>query len=176
MKSVTLCIVTLAVALVVTSLRAEENKGVPGEAKKALKVFVGNWKTEITKNGKAAGTSTHTRKWADGDHCLVMTTTSNQGGQDSKAAGIAGWDAKGKQIVEHWNSSLGLSGTVIYPLDSMAKDLWKGTFSVTLADGTGFDGTCELRIKPNGWTYVSHWTQDGKEMIRKSVTRRADGK
>ena len=147
---------------------------VPMKARSKLQLFVGNWKSETFMNGEKIGASTENRRWSPGRHSVFMTTTGKEGGENRTGSGISGWDAKRRLIIEHWHTSDGLSAEVRYPLSGMQPGKWKGDLTVTFGDGEAFDGTCTLDINADGWVSIAKWKQDGKESVRKSVTRRLE--
>lgn len=174
MKPLTMYLTALVVSLTVSIVDAEESNGIPKNARKALQYFVGNWESDVYQNGEKLGTSKGIRKWAPGKHSVVMTTSASENDIEVHTSGISGWDAQGQQLVEHWFGSNGLYAAVRYPLRGMKKDSWSGNFSVTFGDGKSYDGDCELQVKPDGWVWTARWKQDGKEMVRKSVTRNTE--
>lgn len=157
--------------LVATSVTTRK-LSVPIKAQNALQRFVGNWKSETSMNGETIGSSTDNRRWSLGRHSVFMTSNGTEGGASRTGSGISGWDAKNKQIVEKWHSSDGLSVEVRYPFSGMKPGEWKGDFTVTFGDGKAYDGTCTIDFDADSWVWIAKWKQDGKDMVRKSVTRR----
>ena len=173
MRTATFHIATLcALSVLASSAPAGESATIPKEALDALEFFVGNWEDEISVNGEKFGTGADKRRWAPGKHCLVMTSSGEENGAPVAGSGMSGWDAKGKQLVEHWYGSQGLYAAVRYPLSGMKNGLWKGTFTVVFGDGKAFDGECELKKTENGFVWTARWEQEGKEFVRKSIARR----
>jgi hypothetical protein len=170
-------VVVLSTLLTIASTAtAGEPAEISAEALKALKFFVGNWEGETFENGEKIGTDADKRRWAPGKHCLIMTSSGEESGAQVSSSGLSGWDAKGKQLVEHWYGSQGLYAAVRYPLRDMKDDLWKGTFTVIFGDGQAFDGDCELKKTEEGFVWTARWEQDGKENVRKSIARRVKRK
>lgn len=145
---------------------------IPPMALKALQFFVGRFQGETFVNGEKIGGGIDERKWMPGKYCVLMSGTDTEAGSQLYSAGLSGWDAKGKQLVETWHDSNGLHAAVRYPLSGMKADAWQGNFSVTYPDGRSYDGLCTLDIEDNGWTWTARWKEDGKEMVRKGVSRR----
>jgi hypothetical protein len=161
-----------ALLLVATNANAGESATIPKEALRALRFFVGNWESETFENGKKIGRDADKRRWAPGKHCLIMTSSGEERGAKVVASGLCGWDAKAKQLVEHWYGAQGLYAEIRYPLAGMKKDVWEGTFSVVFGEGKAFDGECELEKTEDGFVWTARWEQEGKELVRKSVARR----
>ena len=155
---------------------ADESARVPKKALDALRFFVGNWESETIENGEKIGQDSDKRRWAPGKHCVTMVSSGDEGGALLHSSGLSGWDAKSKQLLEHWYGSRGLYAAVGYPLDGMGKDVWKGTFTVIFADGKAYDGECELEKTEDGFVWTARWKQEGKEFVRKSIARRVKRK
>ena len=103
-----------------------------------------------------------------------MSGSGSENGRTIHYAGVSGWDAKGKQLLEHWHASDGLFLTIRYPLSEMKGDVWSGTLTLNVDNGTQQDGTCTLEKTKDGFVFTARTTLDGKETVRKSVTRRFD--
>ena len=155
-----------------TTGSTSEQGGIPARARRALSFFLGKWESETYQNGEEIGEDNDSRTWLPGKHAILMKTVGTENGAQLHSSGISGWDAKGKQIVESWHSSDGLFATIRYPIQGMTKDMWSGDFTVTFGDGSRYDGECSLHVQKKGWTWVARWVEDGKQMERKSVTRR----
>jgi len=165
-----------ALPIVTPNATAGESAPIPKEALRALRFFVGTWESETFENGEKIGRDADKRRWAPGKHCLIMTSSGEEGGAKTATTGLSGWDAKGKQLVEHWYTSQGLYAAIRYPLAGMKKDVWEGSLTVIFGDGKAFDGECELKKTEDGFVWTARWEQDGKESIRKSVARRVKRK
>lgn len=145
---------------------------IPPKARKALQFFVGKFTGETYINGEKSDGGTDERRWVPGKHCILMSGSGMEAGVERHFAGMSGWDGKGQQLVETWHASDGMYVVIRYPLAGMKEDTWKGNFTVTYGDGRSYDGDCVLDIEDNGWIWTAQWKEDGKEMVRKGVTRR----
>lgn len=153
---------------------AQERPGIPQQALDALQFFVGSWESEDSENGQALGKGSDVREWASGKCCVTMSGEGSEAGRTIEYAGISGWDPKGEQLVEHWHATDGLYVTIRYPLSEMKAQLWSGTLTVILGDGTQSDGTCTLEKTKDGFVFTARTTQEGKETVRKSIARRIE--
>ena len=84
--------------------------------------FVGTWESETFENGEKIGADADKRRWAPGKHCLIMTSSGEESGAKLDTTRLSGWDAQGKQLVEHWYTSQGLYAAIRYPLAGMKKE------------------------------------------------------
>ena len=155
-----------------SAVTAQQQDEVPQPALDALQFFVGGWESEDSENDRVLGKSEDVRRWAKGNYCITMVGRGTERGKTIRYSGISGWDARGKQIVEHWYSSDGMYIAIRYPLRDMKDQEWSGTLKVVAGDGTENDGTCELKKTNNGFIFTARATVDGKETVRRSVARR----
>jgi hypothetical protein len=162
----------VAATVSTSGVRAQDSSAIPAPALEALAYFVGQWESEDSENGQVLGTGEDVRKWAPGKCCLTMVGSSTENGKRLQFAGISGWDAKGKQLIEHWHSTDGVFATIRYPLSGMKDALWSGTVSVVLGDGVQHEGTCTLERTKDGFVFVARTRGGGTEIVRKSIARR----
>ena len=171
MRAIAATLVT-AVALSVTApaSTAADSPGIPKKALDAMKFFVGKWEGGSTVNGEEIAKENDERSWVPGKYCLTMKGSGIEKGARIQYSGICGWDAKGKQLVENWHASDGLSVVVRYPLKKMGVDAFEGRIKVTLGDGTVIQGKCRLDKTDDGFVFTSPADEEGK--VRKGVSRR----
>ena len=149
---------------------------IPSEAYKIMKYFVGAWEGEDVSDGKKLGTNRDERLWAPGEYCLRIEWSGTHDGAAIQCSGICGWDASVKGVVDHWFGTDGSSLMNCYPLDKMQEKVWEGTFRYTTADGKMSEGNCQFTPMPDEGVWIAHSTQDGKELVFKSVARRVKEK
>ena len=173
MRLLTTALVLAVVLSVITAVAsAAEGPAIPKKALDAMEFFVGKWEGQGTEDGKKLEGELDERKWAPGKHCITMNSKAVEGGVPLRYFGVTGWDAKGKQLVEHWYGSNGMYVIIRYPLAKMKEDIWKGNARVTYGDGTTYKATCQLNKTNAGYRWRSTWEEEGKQMVRESIARR----
>ncbi len=155
---------------------AAEPPTIPARAIEAMNVFVGAWEGEDIADGKKLGTNRARWRWVPGKYCLRIqwsgTHAGSQGGAILQFSGISGWDAKAGAVVEHWYGSQGQLLTNCYPVAKMKENVWEGTFAFTAPDGNRSEGECQFAVMPDENVWTGRATQDGKEVVFKSVSHR----
>ena len=150
----------------------QEQTGVPEEVLKELSFMVGKWETKMFENGVEVGTATHERKWAPGGHCLIMTWLGEKDGVKIHGTAVSGWNAKTKQVVEHWYCSDGIYVSIHYPFAKMTEDAWVGSASVVEADGKVYREKCRLYKGKDQWVFTSVREVAGQKVTLRNVTRK----
>jgi hypothetical protein len=149
---------------------------IPAKAIEAMSFFVGGWEGDDNTDGRKLGANHVQRRWAPGKHCFTIEWSGTHDGVASRSSGICGWDAKTDALVEHWYGSQGQSLMNCYPLGKMKENVWDGTFSFTTGDGKRTEGKGQFTTTPDEGVWVGWSTQDGKEVVFKSVAHRVKAK
>ncbi len=167
------CVALMFIVAVPVLSVAAETAGIPEKAIAAMEYRVGEWKGNgFTDGVKNPEPSTEVTTWEPGKYSIRIRSKFSLDGKDMHTSALVGWDAKKRQLVEHWFWSDGSYASFRYDLGD-EENVLVGSFTVIRSDGEKSEGPSRIVVKDNDeWTWSASGPMDGQERTFKSVNRR----